>query len=185
MRIVAGSLKGRQLELPKGSQARPTGDRAREAIFNILMPRIYGASVLDMFAGSGALGVEAISRGAQSCIFVELDRANAKALRQSLERFGVSSQQGQVIGGDFRQVAPQLIHEGKSFDLIFLDPPYAAGFYEEAFAFSEKLLKPGGMVIAEHERGWEIPEPKGLVLEDRRQYGKNTMSFYSLREDVP
>jgi len=184
VRIVAGSLKGRQLELPKGSQARPTSDRAREAIFNILMPRIHGARVLDMFAGSGALGVEAISRGAESCVFVELDRANAKALRQSLERFGVSSQ-GQVMGGDFRQIAPQLIREGKKFDLIFLDPPYAAGLYEDAFAFSRQLLNPDGMVISEHERGWEIPEPEGLVLTDRRQYGKNTMSFYALEEEKP
>jgi len=182
VRIVAGSLKGRQLELPKGSQARPTSDRAREAIFNILMPRIYGARVLDMFAGSGALGVEAISRGAAACVFVELDRANAKALRQSLERFGVSAQQGQVMGGDFRQIAPQLIREGKKFDLIFLDPPYAAGFYEAAFEYSQQLLSPGGMVVSEHERGWEIPEPQGLALVDRRQYGKNTMSFYSLEE---
>lgn len=183
MRIVAGSLKGRQLELPKGSQARPTSDRAREAVFNILMPRIYGAKVLDMFAGSGALGVEAISRGAADCVFVELDRANAKALRQSLERFGLSGQQAQVIGGDFRQVAPQLIREGKRFDLIFLDPPYEAGFYEAAFDFSRKLLAPEGMVISEHERGWTIPEPEGFVLEDRRQYGKNTMSFYRLEEN--
>jgi len=184
MRVITGSARGRRLKALEGTTTRPTSERVKEALFSAIQFEIEGSRVLDLFAGSGQLGIEALSRGAESCVFVELDRANAKALRQSLERFGVSSQ-GQVMGGDFRQIAPQLIREGKKFDLIFLDPPYAAGLYEDAFAFSRQLLNPDGMVISEHERGWEIPEPEGLVLTDRRQYGKNTMSFYALEEEKP
>ncbi len=185
MRIISGSLKGRQLQLPKGSGARPTSDRAREALFNILQTRTIGARVLDLFAGSGALGVEALSRGAASCIFVELDRANAVALRESLARFAVPPERGMVIQSDFRRIAPQLALEGKQFDLIFLDPPYAAGYYEEALAISSRLLAQQGCIVAEHERGYVLPEtPQSLVMTDQRHYGKNTMSFYRLKEDT-
>lgn len=185
MRIISGSLKGRQLQLPKGSAARPTSDRAREALFNILQPSLVGSRVLDLFAGSGALGVEALSRGAACCVFVELDRANARALRESLARFAVPQQRGMVVNGDFRHAAPQLAREGKQFDLIFLDPPYEAGYYGEALELSRRLLAPQGCIVAEHERGHALPEPPaGLEVTDVRQYGKNTISFYRSRGDA-
>ena len=185
MRIISGSLKGRQLQLPKGSAARPTSDRAREALFNILQPWIVGSQVLYLFAGSGALGIDALSRGAAGCIFVELDRANARALRESLVRFAVPQERGVVINGDFRHVAPQLVREGKRFDLIFLDPPYEAGYYREALELSCRLLAPRGCIVAEHERGCPLPDPpEDLEMTDLRQYGRNTMSFYRSKGDV-
>ena len=185
MRIISGSLKGRQLQLPKGSEARPTSDRAREALFNILQPRILGARVLDLFAGSGALGVEALSRGAARCLFVELDKANARALRESLARFDIQKERGMVINGDFRRVAPQLAWEGERFDLILLDPPYEAGYYSEAMTVSCRLLAPQGCIVVEHQRGYKLPEaPDNLTMTDQRQYGKNTMSFYHVKENM-
>ena len=182
MRIISGSLKGRQLQLPKGSAARPTSDRAREALFNILQPSLVGSRVLDLFAGSGALGVEALSRGAACCVFVELDRANARALRESLARFAVPQQRGMVVNGDFRHAAPQLAREGKQFDLIFLDPPYAEKSLENALQkISEiDILSEGGIIICERPKDKVMPpEVGGLLCSRDYNYGKTAVNLYT------
>ncbi len=183
MRIIAGRLKGRQLTLPDSSTARPTADRTREALFSILMPVLSGARVLDLFAGSGALGAEALSRGASSCVFVELDPDNAAALRASLRRFGLSEEEASVVCADFRDVVPCLELEDRRFDLIFLDPPYRAGLYTEAAECALRLLTENGMIVIEHERGEPEPElPSELKRTDRRNYGKNVIDLLKREE---
>ena len=183
MRIITGTARGMALTTLEGEMTRPTLAKVKEALFSAIQFDIEGRRVLDLFAGSGQLGLEALSRGAEKATFVDGAKEATAIITANAQKTHLY-QKSNVLCMDWKQYIKSAGGRSK-FDLVFLDPPYAAGFYEEAFAFSEKLLKPGGMVIAEHERGWEIPEPKGLVLEDRRQYGKNTMSFYSLREDVP
>ena len=184
MRIIAGRLKGRQLELPAGSKARPTADRTREALFSILLPVLPGARVLDLFAGSGALGAEALSRGAASCIFVEIDPRNAGTLRESLKQFGLGEKEAAVICADFRAAAAQLEKEKRRFDLILLDPPYRAGLYAEAMEWACRLLSEEGTVVVEHERGESEPvPPPGLIRVDRRQYGKNVIDLLNHEEE--
>lgn len=181
MRIIAGIYKGRALTLPKESLTRPTGDRAREAVFNILSNRLHQTAVLDLFAGSGALGVEALSRGAASAVFVELDRKNGKALEENLTRLGITA--GQVITGDFRQVGRRLAAQKRRFGLILLDPPYEADYYFEALSLARELLADGGTIVVEHDRRWTSPEAvSGLIREDLRLYGRNAMSFYRMVE---
>jgi len=185
MRIIAGELKGRRLDLPGNSQARPTSDKARGAVFNILANDLPHAKVLDMFAGSGAMGVEALSRGADWAVFIELDRDNVRALRESLLTFRLDEDRYLLLQGDFRQRGEQLLREGCTFDLIFLDPPYAGGFYQDALVLSEKLLAPEGHVVVEYNRSMQTPAAEGLVCTSVRAYGTNTMAFYRKESHEP
>lgn len=136
MRIVGGKFKGRALVTPDGQNTRPTSDRAREAIFNILVhadwaPNLEGARVLDVFAGSGALGFEAMSRGAAFCLFVETDEAARGAIRDNVETFGLFGTT-RVHRRDATQLGPRPGSQAEAFNLVFLDPPYRKGLGEKA-----------------------------------------------------
>ena len=136
MRIVGGSFKGRGIATPAGRTTRPTSDRAREAVFNILAhadwaPSLEGARVLDVFAGSGALGFEALSRGAAFCLFVETDDAARGAIRDNIEAFGLFGAT-RVHRRDATQLGPRPGSQAESFNLVFLDPPYGKGLGEQA-----------------------------------------------------
>ncbi|MFT4075895.1 MAG: 16S rRNA (guanine(966)-N(2))-methyltransferase RsmD [Asticcacaulis sp.] len=136
MRIVGGNFKGRSLVTPDGQNTRPTSDRAREAIFNILAhadwaPNLEGARVMDVFAGSGALGFEALSRGAAFCLFVETDEAARGAIRDNVETFGLFGTT-RVHRRDATQLGPRPGSQAEAFNLVFLDPPYRKGLGEKA-----------------------------------------------------
>ena len=136
MRIVGGDLRGRNLVTPEGQTTRPTSDRAREAIFNVLnhaewAPNLSGARVMDVFAGSGALGFEALSRGAAFCLFVETDDAARGAIRDNIEAFGLFGST-RVHRRDATQLGVRPGSAGEAFDLVFLDPPYHKGLGEKA-----------------------------------------------------
>ncbi|MDV6333015.1 16S rRNA (guanine(966)-N(2))-methyltransferase RsmD [Asticcacaulis sp. 201] len=138
MRIVGGNFKGRTLVTPDGQNTRPTSDRAREAIFNILAhadwaPTLEGARVMDVFAGSGALGFEAMSRGAAFCLFVETDDAARGAIRDNVETFGLFGTT-RVHRRDATQLGTRPGSQAEAFDLVFLDPPYRKGLGEKALA---------------------------------------------------
>lgn len=136
MRIVGGQYKGRQISAPDGRNTRPTSDRAREAIFNVLAhadwaPEFEGARVMDVFAGSGALGFEALSRGAGFCLFVETDEAARGAIRDTVESFGLFGTT-RIHRRDATQLGPRPGSQAEAFDLVFLDPPYHKGLGERA-----------------------------------------------------
>ncbi|HZS37994.1 MAG TPA: 16S rRNA (guanine(966)-N(2))-methyltransferase RsmD [Polyangia bacterium] len=183
MRIIAGSVGGRRLKAPRGLHTRPTADRVREAVFNILVARGEPPErVLDLYAGSGALGLEALSRGARQAVFVEqhgetldLIRANARELG-----FATSCQFVRSRSLDW------LAKGGGKFGWIFLDPPYAAKELDRALALiaERALVAEGGVVIAEHDWRAEplINEASGLELLDRRRYGQTAVSFYTANE---
>jgi 16S rRNA (guanine966-N2)-methyltransferase len=177
MRLTGGQDRGRRLFVPRGSRTRPTASRVREALFNILGPP--PGRVLDLYAGSGALGLEALSRGATAAVFVERDGAALGALRRNLREAGIDDRTS-VIGADVRTALRKLAAMGQKFSWIFLDPPYAKeteGVLAELSG--SELLTSCAVVIIEHDRRNQPPESAGgLFLTDRRQYGDTELSFY-------
>jgi 16S rRNA (guanine966-N2)-methyltransferase len=175
MRIIAGSRKGHRIAAPRGTVTRPTGDRVREAAFNLLGP-IEGASALDLFAGSGAMGLEALSRGARRCVFVESDRAACKVIQDNLERLRLT---GVVV---LRRDALSFLREeragGRRYDLVLADPPY--GQYPALqMALSELLpavLEPDGLLLVETAAREQPDLPLPLVTS--RKYGSARLTLY-------
>ena len=179
MRIIAGSSKGHPLKVPR-EVSRPTTDRVRESVFGILTAVIPNARVLDLYAGSGALGIEALSRGAASCTFVEQNRGACRVIEENLKKTG--SENGRVIQ---REVGAFLRGERASYDLIFADPPYADGLSDPArdlIAIEgwEQRLKEDGYLILEREAVGELPEPEGLSALQGRDYGRSRITIYQL-----
>ncbi len=179
MRIIAGEFKGRVLAPVKGL-TRPTSAKVREAIFNILGPAVSGAKVLDLFAGTGALGIEALSRGAAAAVFVEDHPGAVKGLRQNLEALGLSDRV-EVLPMQVSAALKKLAAPNRRFELIFLDPPYVGGLVLatlEALATTELLLT-GGLVVAEHSRRESLPEMIGkLEQQTLRRYGDTQVAIY-------
>lgn len=185
MRVIAGSARGRRLAAPPGSDTRPTADRVREALFSILGPPPPGAVVLDLFAGAGTLGIEALSRGAERAVFVDHARGAARVLRRNLEDLGLAGR-GEVHVGDATRFVQRLAREGRSFTWIFLDPPYAAGLADAALAAiaAGRLLAPDGTVVVEHDRrSPPLPEHGLLLKADCRRYGDSELTFYRTASD--
>lgn len=179
MRIIAGSLKGRRLAPVKG-RIRPTGAKVREAVFAILGEAVAGARVLDLFAGTGALGIEALSRGAREAVFVEDNPEALKVLRRNLEDLGLKDRTS-VLPVSVRQALKKLAVHGADFDLAFLDPPYGG---EQAVAALQALaaaeiMAPTAWVVAEHSRRDQLPKAAGpLQLRELRRYGDTQVAFY-------
>lgn len=174
MRVIAGRLKGRRLKAPTWDGLRPTSDKLRETLFNILAPRIEGARVLDGFAGTGAVGIEALSRGAGHVTFVESDRRAAALIEGNLTGCGVTS--GYTIErGDIRKV---LARRGDLFDVMVLDPPYDAPGVRDVLAAAAPCLAPDGVLVLERaaRRAPDVP-PSLEVTRDVRS-GDSTLTFF-------
>lgn len=193
MRIISGSYGSRVLKAPPGLDTRPTTDRLRETLFNVLAPRIQGAAFLDLYAGSGAVGIEALSRGAAHVTFVERAPAALKVLRGNLEQLG--------IGDGFRvhpksvsaflKAASKAAPNPESYSLLFLDPPYdAAQEYAAALGLlgnpAMGILAIGAIVIAEHRRKQPLEEGYGILQRTRLlEQGDAALSFYTAQEVAP
>ncbi|MCP4678249.1 MAG: 16S rRNA (guanine(966)-N(2))-methyltransferase RsmD [Deltaproteobacteria bacterium] len=178
MRIVAGQARGRKLIVPKGREVRPTADRVREALFSMLGSRISNARVLDLFAGTGALGLEALSRGAASAVFVEKSKSVRMILKKNITNLGFESKAG-VIPGDARSTLRVLKNDAVKFDVVFLDPPYAGTLLEETLGAigAQGLLEQEAFVIAEHPRGEKPVLPKSLRIVATKSYGGTDLSI--------
>ena len=155
MRVISGTARGLSLTSPPGEDTRPTLDRVKEALFSMLTPYIRGAAVLDLFAGSGALGIEALSRGADRAVFVDFDKAAENAVRANLEKARLA-EKAEVLRTDSLSF---LSSRRESYSLIFLDPPYGSGLYEKTLAMvmERHILAPGGIIAAEWDA--EVHEP--------------------------
>ncbi|MCT8999807.1 16S rRNA (guanine(966)-N(2))-methyltransferase RsmD [Chelativorans intermedius] len=183
MRVVGGSLRGRRLAAPRSQAVRPTTDRAREALFNILEHAypgsLQGARVLDLFAGSGALGIEALSRGAQYCLFVETAAAARALIRENVEALG-------LVGATriFRRDATHLGPVGTMapFSLVLADPPYGRGLGEGAIAsaLAGGWLAPDALIVVEEAAATPFEPPAGIRLHERRAYSATTLAFCGL-----
>lgn len=177
MRIIAGSARGIPLVAPKGKQVRPTLDRVRESLFNILMPRISGARFADCFAGSGANGIEALSRGASEAFLVENDRTALEAIRTNLAKTRLADR-AKILPLNLPQ---QLGSLPGPVDILFADPPYDLPVHEALLQALEayQLLAPDGLCILEHSRKNTLPEVCGVFTQVRqKRYGQTLLSFY-------
>lgn len=173
MRVIAGAYKGRRLDCPKGDAVRPTTDKVKEAMFGAIQFKIQGAKVLDAFAGSGALGIEALSRGAAHVDFVEKNRTCLKSLEQNLSAIGAKN--CRVYGSDVMKLLPSL----GLYDIMFLDPPYDDGLYGpvlEAAREGGKLV-PGATVVLECRKKFDFVLPMGYNLTKSKDYGDISLWF--------
>lgn len=180
MRITGGEFCGRSLAVPKTGSIRPTQDRVRAALFNILSPVVAGADFLDLFAGTGAVGMEALSRGARRATFVESDRRHVAALRGNLEKFGAQARADVVSADAYRWIAS---YSGEGFSLAFADPPYALG-EERGYAAvlaalaARGVVRAGGLFVAEMTAVQHSEETPGWELVRDREYGRTRLCIW-------
>lgn len=185
LRVIAGSAKGRQLSTLRTLALRPTPERVREALFNILGIRIVDATILDLFAGSGAIGLEALSRGASAAVFVEAHEPACRLIAANLRRCGLEAQ-ATIHRRDVLQVLPTLLSRRQRFDVIFLDPPYQTPLAEEALRQlgDGRLLGDDGQVIAEHFVKRTLPAQVGRLQRTRVvRFGDVALSFFRVAEN--
>ena len=180
MRIVGGEYRSRLISMPKGVDIRPTQDKVRQAIFNLLGD-VGGKEVLELFAGSGAFGIEAISRGARHATFVDNNFRCTETIKTNLGSIPVASALYDIIRANALSVLPRLSKEDKKFDIIFLDPPYHKGMAKKCLINidSYDILAPIGMVFVEHfKKDILATDLKTLVLDKERRYGDTVVSIY-------
>ena len=176
MKILAGKYKNRPLKTPKGDRTRPTASKVRESIFSILQNQIEGARFLDLFAGSGSMGLEALSRGAESAVFIEKNRLAASCIRENLAKLGIIAS---VLQQDAQTALKRLTKEKEQFDIIYIDPPYSL----DILPLLEKippLLASDGIVILEQSKKAEIDFSLLEKIEERH-FGDTTLHFWQLQ----
>jgi len=177
MRVIAGTLGGRRLKAPRGRLTRPTSDRVREGLFATLGD-VHGASVLDLFAGTGALGIEALSRGASRTVFIERDGAAVRVLRENLRALGIEPGEAEVRRRDALEALRSARTRKETYDLVFIDPPYsqARDWGRELATVLPSLLEPAARVVVEHARRAALE--LGMEVEQERRYGDTSIRIH-------
>ena len=178
MRVITGIAGGRKLKSPEGEAVRPTADHVKQAMFNILQFDLEGRRILDLFGGSGQLGIEALSRGAREAVFTDSDKRSIQLIRENLKRCGL---EGKVLQTD----ALAYLARGEKFDVIFIDPPYDAGLYSEVLERINAVdnLTEGGIIVCEARAGTDLPEMSAPYYKQReRRYGNVKIGIYSKGE---
>lgn len=179
IRVTGGALRGFVLSAPQRANVRPTTGLVREAIFNVISAKVEGARVVDLFAGTGVLGFEALSRGASRVVFVESDASGCRAIRESLERAGMVERADIVRA----RLPAGLARVEGPFDLVLMDPPYEGEAGDATLWAVGDLVAPGGLVVYEHRSSYNPPErPPNLRQEQRRVYGDSAVAFYTRQE---
>lgn len=179
MRVITGTARGRRLVTLEGTDTRPTTDRVKEALFSIIQFEIEGRRVLDLFAGSGQLGIEALSRGAKSAVFVDGSKKAAEVVKKNLESTGFSKS-ASVICGD---ALAFLKSRSEKFDIAFLDPPYSTGLLQKALEAVPRVMSESGVIICEAPDTEQVPESAGIfTLQKKYRYGKVSLSVYRAAE---
>jgi len=185
MRIIGGESRGRAIRLPGGCRIRPTTDRVKEALFNIL-GSVEGKSFLDLFAGCGNVGLEALSRGVRSSAFVEIDLRLITTIRENLRLLGFEGR-AEVIAADAEKGMRRLRKRGERFDILFADPPYEEGFLTQIMTCLEgaEILTKNGIIILQHSLREPLKQSvtKALAVTDQRQYGDTLLSFLKKRRE--
>lgn len=184
VRVISGSARGLKLNTPGDDRVRPTTDRVKESMFNIVQDWAYDSQVLDLFAGSGALGIEALSRGASQAVFCDNSLDSIKIIKSNIEKARVADR-SQIVSGDFKRCLRDMEAKNQSFDMIFVDPPYYEGLFEEVLDTirSCKILKKDGIVIVEHDAKKPIGQVEGLEVYKEKKYGITMLTFYCLEDD--
>jgi 16S rRNA (guanine966-N2)-methyltransferase len=175
MRIIAGERKGHTIFAPKGLETRPTSDRVRENVFNIVAPWVEGARVLDLYAGSGAMGLEALSRGAASAVFVEAEPQAIQAIERNLDKLRLTG--ARVARLDAITGLAQEAASGRKYDLVLADPPYSMTDYDALARYLPLVLSEDGLVVLESSAKTE-PELAGLAVQSTRKYGSTRVTVF-------
>lgn len=183
MRVISGSARGHKLIAPDGLKTRPTTDRIKESLFNIIAPDLYGAVFLDLFSGSGGIGIEALSRGAEMAVFVDNGKKAIEAVEANLCHTKLKDKAA-VYKTDVIEAIKVLSGKNMKFDIIFMDPPYSSGFYESVLREITLggLLKEDGYIIAERSSEIDLPKVEGLKVFRTKDYKTSVMSFLTLEE---
>ena len=181
MRVIGGIYRGRRLQTLRGLAVRPTSDRLRETLFDVLASEIDGARFLDICAGSGAAGIEALSRGAASCTFIEISRRACAVIEENLETLKIDTG-AHILNRDAVKAVKWLAEQGRTFDIAFFDPPYSSGLYSEVMETiaSSRLLAPEGILVVEHR----AKTPPAAEYGELRNYryikqGESGLAFYA------
>jgi 16S rRNA (guanine(966)-N(2))-methyltransferase RsmD len=180
MRVITGSARGRKLKTLDSLDIRPTPDAVKEAIFSAIQFDLQGANVLDLFAGSGQLGIEALSRGAAHCVFVDKNQEAISVIKENLNacKLAENSRVLHMDSLEYIQVAKPIL------DIVLMDPPYRNGLLEKALPLTEKKLKPGAIVVCEHESELTLEDSFGeLQVYKRYRYGKVSVTIYKMPSD--
>ncbi len=178
MRIIGGEARGRRIVAPEGTDTRPTADKTRESLFSILVREVPGAKVLDLFAGTGALGLEAMSRGAESAVLCDVSPKAQRAIEANIQTVMRGRGGARLIKGDYKTALEQL--KGDKFDLVFIDPPYRlteAYAYSVAFMLEHAMLTDDATVVCERAKEQTINWPRGARLYDSRTYRDTEIDF--------
>jgi 16S rRNA (guanine(966)-N(2))-methyltransferase RsmD len=185
MRIIAGQLKGRRLRAPTWDGLRPTSDKLRETLFNVIAARVPDARVLDLYAGTGAIGIEALSRGAAHVTLVDSHPASIAVIRRNLEKLA-ALERAAVLRRDAALAAEDLARRGERFDVAFLDPPYDTGTAAACVraAGLRAIIPPRCRLYVQHRRGAALPAAPGWRLADERRFGDTTLTTFEREEDA-
>lgn len=179
MRVITGTARGRRLITLEGEDVRPTTDRVKEALFSIIQFEIEGRKILDLFAGSGQLGIEALSRGAKSAVFVDLSKKSVEVVKQNLESTGLGKN-AIVLNTDSIAFAAS---RADRYDIAFLDPPYRTGLLQKALPLTANIMNEGGVIICEAPFDEELPEEAGsFKMTKEYKYGKIKLVTYRFEE---
>lgn len=186
MRVISGEYRGRRLESLEGRDIRPTTDRVKESLFNILGERLIECSFLDLFGGSGAIGIEALSRGAGLSVFIDSSIKSIKVLYGNLESLKIK-ENAEVYNTDYTTAIDKLWRDNRLFDIIFIDPPYSTGIAQNALGeiARKNILQQGGIIVIEHDHKDAMPEKEDRLIRYRvKQYGNTVLSFYCTKDEA-
>ena len=184
MRVIAGSAGRLRLITPEGLDTRPTADRVKESLFNMLNPDLYGCAFLDLFSGSGSIGIEALSRGAANAVLNDKSDVCIDIIKQNL-KFTKLEENAEVMNRDAYTALRELGEKGRKFDIIFLDPPYKEGFYAPVLEEIRRngVLAEDGYIVAESAKGFDFPTVEGFKIIKERKCGSSVMTFLNLEEE--
>lgn len=180
MRIITGDFKGRRLEMPDNYNIRPTTEKVKEALFSMISGNLYDAVCVDLFCGTGNLGLEALSRGAEKCYFCDNSRSSIELTKRNIEMCK-AEQWSQIIAGDFEKALDTISSSGKKVDIFFLDPPYKKGLYDRCLELirEKKLLSDEGIIVCEHDIKDDFADEKeGYIKIKEKKYGSIGITIY-------
>lgn len=184
LRVISGKIRGLKLDTPKNQDVRPTTDRVKESLFNIINPYIRQSNILDLFAGTGSLGIECLSRGAKNCVFVDKSRDSINIVRSNVKKARVENE-STILNIDFKGALKRLSVQNQKFDVIFMDPPYYENMFIDCLKNIDELnlLCEDGIIVVEHDTKDLFEDKVGRLEKTRdKKYGNTTLTFYKWEE---